>query len=161
MVIGDGFGGAVVAVDVCSCVSVLVWHGLGLDLAVEVAELGFHVHDALAADRALVRGFAPFLETGVVDAVPASHEDDGAGGGEEILAADRTVAFGAAFYTAVAGLDVDAHADSAGLAVEEISSQPFSKSADSTVVAVVDRLGWIIVPEFAHGTVITSCLFAT
>ena len=56
----------------------------------------------------------------------AAHEDDCAGGGEEILTAYGTVAFCAALDAAMRRLGTDAHAHGTCRTVEEIFSQPFS-----------------------------------
>lgn len=122
VVLGGAFDGAVVAVDIGSCVAVFFRHGLRVDLAVQTAELRLHVHHALAAHGAFVGGAAPVFEARVVDAVAAAHEDYGSRRGKEVVAADWAVAFRASFYAAVCGLDADAHADGAGLAVEEVST---------------------------------------
>jgi hypothetical protein len=42
--------------------------------------------------------------------------------------------------------------------MEKILSQPLSKSADATIVAVVNCLPWVVVPELAHGAVIARSL---
>lgn len=84
------------------------------------------------------------------------HEDHGGGAGEHVLAADRTVAFQVALDAAVFILYGDAHTDIALLAVEEIVPEAPALPADATVVAVVDALLWIIVPQLTLIAVIPS-----
>lgn len=92
VVCGLALGGAVVARDDGARVEVLGRHGLAEDGHVVVAELGVHVDAALAAEGALVRRLHVLVETRLVDAVAALHEDDRLGRVEEVVAADGTVA---------------------------------------------------------------------
>lgn len=88
----------------------------------------------------------------------ARHRDDGGRRGEEMIAADWTVALGGTRETLVRGGVRDGYANVAALAVVEVFAQTFSSPADTTVWAVVDLLLAVIVPELTNVTIVT-CSF--
>ena len=97
MIARDTSAVTIVAEDVRSPIAVLWWHRLFIDISIQASKLALHVRYAFGADGALVARIAPFGETRLVDAVPTAHEGNGLIRGEHILAADRTVTFGAPF----------------------------------------------------------------
>ena len=55
---------------------------------------------------------------------------------------------------------MDGHAGYAFLAVEEILAETLAQSADTAVVAMIDALVRVIVPELADGAVVECCVLA-
>jgi len=108
--------------------------------------LGLHIRDTSAADRTLVVPLGILKEAFIMNAVAASHKNNGIRGREHVLAADGTIALGNAFDTAVSGFDGYRHAGTARLAVEEILPNPFTNPADSTIVAMIYAFFTVIVP---------------
>jgi hypothetical protein len=157
MVSSDTPAIAIIAKDVCSIATIFFRHRLLFNMPVEPAKLTLHVCDALGADRALVAGIAPLGEAGLMDAVPTSHEGHRPVRGKHIFAADGAVALGALLDTLVRAFSLDRHAGSTRLAVEEVLAQSFTKSTNATVVAVIDLLAQVVVPQLADGTVVVSC----
>jgi hypothetical protein len=98
------------------------------------------------------------MEAVVVNGVPTSHKYNGLRRGEQVFATYGAIAFGRLFNTSMSGLGGDRHADNAGLAMEKVFSQTLSESADATIIAVVNRFLWVIVPELANGAVIARSL---
>jgi hypothetical protein len=104
----------------------------------------------------------------------ARHRDDGGRRGEEMIAADWTVALGGTREALVRGRVRDGYANIAALhtvslvqtvsngeaylAVVEVFAQTFSSPADTTVWAVIDLLLAVVVPELTNVTVVT-CSF--
>ena len=142
----DAFMEAVVAADDGFGILVFVGHWLAGDVAVETAELTFHVDYAPGADGTFVGASAPFFEACFMDAVAAAHEDDGVGRSEHVLTTNRTVAFCALFDAAVCLSDVDADAYCTDGAVVEVFPQTLTEATDATVIAVIDRFFRITVP---------------
>jgi hypothetical protein len=84
---------------------------------IQIPKLGLHIRDTSAADRTLVVPLGILKEAFVMNAVAASHKNNGIRGREHVLAADGTIALGNAFDTAVSGFDGYRHAGTARLNV--------------------------------------------
>jgi hypothetical protein len=136
----------VVAEDVGFLVGILWRHGLRLDMPFQALELRRHVLDRFGAYRTLVRNRTQLLEAAGMNAVPASHERNRRGAVEEILATDRTIAFGRVLDTAMLVLEANAHASGAGLAVEIILANTLANPTEAAIVAVIDGLSGVVVP---------------
>ena len=74
---------------------------MSLNMPIKLSPLEFHVHGASVADGTFVGGLHVGVVALAVDVVATSHGDDGGGGGEHPVSADRTVAFGGTLYTSV------------------------------------------------------------
>lgn len=161
MVVGCTACLTVIAKDIGPVIAVFFWHWLVLDVSVQSAKLSLHVRDALTAYWTLVARVAPLMEAGLVDSVTTTHERYRTRGSKHEFAADRTVAPRGFLDTFVCGLGRDGHACSACLAMEEVLSKPLAEATDAAIVAVIDRPGGIVVPQFADGTVVICCFDST
>lgn len=96
-----------------------------------------------------------------MNGMATSHEHDGLGRVEQVLATYGAVALCRLLDASMGGLGSDGHAYNTDLAMEKIFSQASSQSADATVVAMIYRLLWIIVPQLTYRAVIAGRLIAT
>jgi hypothetical protein len=92
-------------------------HRLAPYSPIQIPKLGLHIRDTSAADRTLVVPLGILKEAFIMNAVAASHKNNGIRGREHVLAADGTIALGNAFDTAVSGFDGYRHAGTARLNV--------------------------------------------
>lgn len=93
MILYGGFGGAVVTINPHLRIAKLRRHGLTFDFAFQMPELNIHIDHAPTTYRTSVRGVHVFIVTPLVNAVPATHEDNCSRGIEHVLSAYRAVAF--------------------------------------------------------------------
>jgi len=92
------------------------------------------------------------LEAVFVNAVTTLHEDNRLGRAEHVIATDGAVTVNGPLNTLVFAR----HGDTchAFLAMEEILSQPLTNSAQPTVVAVINGLIRVVVPQLADATIV-------
>ena len=93
----------------------LLGHGLRLDGQVEVAELRFHIDDALVAYGAFVGRLDVLPVAVAVHCVAALHDAHGLGRAVEILATNGTIAVQRPFDAPVVHLEADGQASAAFL----------------------------------------------
>jgi len=90
----------------------------------------------------------------VVNAMTTWHKDDRAGASEHKLSTNGTVAFEVALDTSVVVLKSDHHADVALVAMEVVDTEALANTTDATVVAMIDVLGGVVIPELAAVAVV-------
>lgn len=95
------------AQDVRALVAMLWGHLLALEHLVDAGIVGGHVRERLLAKRAAKVVRSVLIETVRVHGVAAAHEDDRAGGGEEVGAAHGAVCVERLFQAAVGVSIVD------------------------------------------------------
>lgn len=96
----------------------------------------------------------------VMDTVPATHENDSLRRRKHVLATDGAVTVHRSFDADVLIAQIHANADVADFAMEKVFARALADAADAAVVAVVDRLFRVVVPELAHVAVIGGGFFA-
>jgi hypothetical protein len=149
----------VVAQDLADNVLVLFRHLVLGQGAVKHGKVVFHVAQGFPANGTLIRGHFEVFVAAVVDCMAARHEPNEGGGGEHVLSADGAVAVYRALDAAMIVLEADGHAAGTGGTVEKVLSQTLANATDSAVIAMVDLLGIVIVPEFALVAVIAGHAF--
>lgn len=92
---------------------------------------------------------------------PIYHENDGGCACEHVFATDRTIALQIPLNASVSVFHGHGHANIAFMAMEEILAKTFSLSTNPTIIAVVDRLVLVIIPEFALVAIIRCHLNST
>lgn len=149
----------VVAQDLADNVLVLVRHLVLGQGAVKHGKVVLHVTQGFPANGALIGGHLEVFVAAVVDCMAARHEPDQGCGGEHVLSADGTVAVYRPLDAAMIVLEADSHAAGTGGTVEEILSQTLAHATDSAVIAMVDLLGIVIVPELALVAIVAAHAF--
>jgi hypothetical protein len=140
---------AVIAKNVGEELLVLCRHALSCKKGVDTRKVLRHITERLEAGRTLVRGRDVLGMAFVVNAMTTWHEDDRASAGEHKLSTNGTIAFEVALNTSVVVLKSDHHADVARVAMEVVDTKALANTTDATVVAMIDVLGGVVVPELA------------
>ena len=131
---------------------VLFRHGLDRYFLIQLPPLQLHVHCTLAAHRTLVRHRHQVLIAIAMHVMPAWQADNGNFGLEHQIQTERAIAFRGPLNTRMRSRCGDGYAHIATLAVHKVLAQSFAHTANATVIAMIDPLIRIVVPEFAFGT---------
>mmetsp|Transcript_10262 Transcript_10262/g.31374 ORF Transcript_10262/g.31374 Transcript_10262/m.31374 type:complete len:227 (-) Transcript_10262:370-1050(-) len=137
----------IVAEDLLSQRGKFFGHLLQSDDLVHVPVVLRNVRDALETERAPKVLLCVLFVAVRVHGVAAVQEHARLRGGEEVLAADRTVHLQAVFETLVVLLGAQVYARIALVAVEDIDARTFSHPADAAAIAVVDVLSGVVIVQ--------------
>lgn len=171
MVLNRTFGATVITMNQCLGVPKLGRHWLAFDSTIEISELGFHIHDSLAANWTAVGGFRIFQIAFLMYTVPTPHKNHGIGRCKHVVAADRAVTLRGLLDTSMRFLNRDRNAYAASLhhcqetcqstslevnylAVDEILSESLPDATYAAVVAMINALRAVVVPQLAYAAVI-------
>lgn len=96
----------------------------------------------------------------VMHAVTAWHKNNCWSGSEHVLATNWTVALQIPLNTLVPSFQTNCHAHVTSLTMKVINAKTLSNPTDTTVIAVIDVLLWVIVPELTIFAIVLWDLLA-
>lgn len=115
MVLDRTFGATVITMNQSFGIPKFRRHWLAFNSTIEISELGFHIHDSLAANRTSVGGFRVLQVAFLVYTVPAPHKDHRIRRREHVVTTNRAVTLRGIFDTSMSFLNGYRDAYTAGL----------------------------------------------